>query len=84
MPPTNGVQLNTAAIVAPGRSMDDRRSRRRCSVTMPGSYATTGPVQTTTTTTSTMNRQPGLDDLAAGKPVAAGAWPGRRATGLPP
>src|ERR1700732_3300074 len=46
VPPTNGVQLKIAAMVAPG-AIEDAAFTCRCSATMPGSLDH-GPVQATT------------------------------------
>src|SRR6185437_7490959 len=50
-PPTNGVQLKTAPIVAPS-VIEDAAETCMCSSTMPGSLDH-GPVQATTTATRT-------------------------------
>src|SRR5579875_336129 len=51
VPPTNGVQLNTAPMVAPG-VIDEAAETAKCSRTIPGSFDH-GPVHSVTTTIST-------------------------------
>src|SRR5579883_1990920 len=80
VPPTNGVQLNTAAILAPG-VMAESAATAACSRMILGRLDH-GPVHATTTTTSTAIGNQAMPTSAAERPCASACV--SPVTGTPP